>query len=116
MCSQICLFTCLLFVSLITKATSLTENEILSISITLPNIGIAMVTIIVLCIIIYCVAKLMCLRKEIILRQMLDTELQNVLSRQTESNQQQQPVETENPPSYQIAIEMYDNSSNSDEV
>ena len=112
---QMCLYTVLLFTSLLTEVSSLTENEILSISTSIPNVLIALLTIIVLCVVIFCLAKLMCLRKELLLRQLQDLELQRGTVQQTEPPEDA-PVETENPPSYHIAIEMYENSSSNSEA
>ena len=93
--------------------SSLGDNEIFTISTTIPNLFIASVTIVVLFIVVLCLFKLTCIRRDILRDQSVYLESQRG-SRTTD--RPEQPVETEIPPAYDIAIEMYDNPRNGEEV
>ena len=109
-----CLLLLLLLCYLPHLIYSLGDNEIFSISTTIPNLFIASVTIIVLFIVVICLFKLICIRRDILRDQTVYSESQR--NSQTNERTEEQPVETETPPTYSIAIEMYDNSRSGDEV
>lgn len=87
--------------------SSLGDNEIFSLSTTIPNLFIASVTIVVLFIVVLCLFKISCIRRDILRDQSAYMELQRRF--QTSETPEEQRVETETPPTYSIAIEMYDN-------